>query len=185
MQNDSRLNNTNHAETGVRVPQKRFIFTGTHVVAWNVGDDAQAQQVDAFAAAAERTSAKEFVYSAMPSTVLSVPRTTPVAHGTREADTERWFVEKLADAKLAVVAIEAKHVYVDGKLVATLRIALDSEAARDAAISFLQSLPECSGTKVSRCDAQQITCRVVERVGMCDCVMPSVCAPIDHVLNTF
>ena len=185
MQSNLSLNNTNHAEIGVRVPQKAFIFTGTHVVAWKAGDGVQDQQHDAFAAAAGRTSAKEFVFKAEPKCVLSVPTTTSVAAGAREADTERWYVEKLAEAKLAVKAIEAKHVYVEGKLVATLRIALDSEAARDAAISFLQSLPECSGTKVSRCDAQQITCRVVERVGMCDCSMPSVCAPIVRVLNTF
>ncbi len=159
---NSLLNNTTPAEIGVMTPGKDIIFTGSHVV--NGGAANEIDDAHAAAAPIETAATETVMYAAKLGEVLSIPQ-TPVNEGMREADTERFFVEKLLAEGLAVKAIQAKHVLADDKVVAAIKIAFDSEAQRDAAIRSLQAMSECCGTKVSRCNARQITCRVVQRVG--------------------
>jgi hypothetical protein len=164
MRRNSRLINTTPAEIGVMTPGKDIIFTGSHVV--NGGAANETDDAHAAADPIETTTTETVMYAAKPGEVLSIPL-VPVNEGMREADTERFFVEKLLAEGLAVKAIEAKHVLDNNKIVAALRIAFESEAQRDTAILLLQAMSECRGTKVSRCNARRITCRVVQRVGTC------------------
>ncbi len=130
---------------------------------------ADAAQVSGAAASAAQAAcvSKGYVYSARPNQVLSIPRTAIVGNES-QARTEMRFTKMLLEARFKVTAIEARHVDEQGTRIASLKIAFESQFYRDAAIHFLRTRPECIGTKVSPCDAQQITVRIVERVGAFD-----------------
>ena len=128
-----------------------------------------AAQVSGAAASAAQAAgmSKGYVYSARPNQVLSIPRTAIVGNES-QARTEMRFTKMLLEARFKVTAIEARHVDEQGTRIASLKIAFESQFYRDGAIHFLRTRPECIGTKVSPCDAQQITVRIVERVGAFD-----------------